>query len=231
MRDTRVGRGGRAERDTFLGMLSHELRTPVTTIYAGARLLARGEPLSSTTRRELASNIGAEAERLFRLIEDLLVIARAERGILEAEDERITLRPILAEMARLEATQWQANPFVVEARDDLPAVSGDQRHVRQVVRNLLGHAAALRLEGEPIRVSTEPDGDSVRVRITIRRPSDPAAAAPRLDLPATDASAGPIGLLASRELVQSMNGELWVRSNPGGGLEVGFALPTYRPLA
>jgi two-component system OmpR family sensor kinase len=227
MRDTGVGRGGHAELESFLGLLSHELRTPVTTIYAGARLLARGEPLSSATRRELASNIGAEAERLFRLIEDLLVIARAERGLLEANRERVALRPLLAEMTRLEATQWPTNPFEVAGDDDLPPVAGDSRFIRQVLRNLLGHVAVLRTEREPVRAWIEQDRETLRVRIVVL--PDPAAAPARVAGPPAGLGSGPIGLFAARHLVQAMDGELWVRTDPDASVECGFALPIYRP--
>ena len=61
-----------------MGILSHELRTPVTTILAGSKVLARRQHLPGSTRAELIEDIEAEAERLYRLVEDLLVLARFE---------------------------------------------------------------------------------------------------------------------------------------------------------
>jgi PAS domain S-box-containing protein len=69
-------------RDAFLSVLSHELRTPVTTISGCAQLLvAQGRRLKASVRNELASDIAAESDRLCRMIDDLLVLARAERGV------------------------------------------------------------------------------------------------------------------------------------------------------
>ena len=62
-----------------MGILSHELRTPVTTILAGSKVLARRQHLPGSTRAELIEDIEAEAERLYRLVEDLLVLARFGR--------------------------------------------------------------------------------------------------------------------------------------------------------
>ena len=80
-------------RDTFIGMLSHELRTPVTSIYGGSQvLLNRGDRLEAETRQELIADVASEAERLHRLIENLLVLARVERGQDLAGDEPVLLR-------------------------------------------------------------------------------------------------------------------------------------------
>ena len=65
-------------RDVFVGMLSHELRTPVTAIYGGSQVLRR-EHIDEATRQEIISDIIGESERLERLVENLLVLARAER--------------------------------------------------------------------------------------------------------------------------------------------------------
>ena len=67
-------------KDDFLGIVSHELRTPITTIYGGARLLgARRDQLSTENADELISDIEQESERLYRLVQNLLVLARSER--------------------------------------------------------------------------------------------------------------------------------------------------------
>src|SRR4029078_11844847 len=68
-------------RDRFLGVLSHELRTPVTSIYGGTQLLlGRGARLDADTRNELLVGVAAEAERLQRMIENLVAMARIDRG-------------------------------------------------------------------------------------------------------------------------------------------------------
>src|SRR5580765_4007253 len=66
------------DRQAFLDILSHELRTPVTTIYGGAQLLAKRE-LTSDRRLALAEDVKAEADRLYRLVEDLVILVHSER--------------------------------------------------------------------------------------------------------------------------------------------------------
>jgi len=90
IRDVTVERHAEIARERFLEILSHELRTPVTTIYGGAMVLARSS-LDPADRMELISDIGTEADRLHRLIEDLIVLARAERGALELSVDPVRL--------------------------------------------------------------------------------------------------------------------------------------------
>src|SRR5258705_9722785 len=78
--------------EAFLAVLSHELRTPITTIYAGSSVLARRRGLSPAATRTLAVDISAEAARLYDLVEDLLVLARLERRVLDPLDEPVLVR-------------------------------------------------------------------------------------------------------------------------------------------
>ena len=94
LRDVTDVRAARAARDAFMGVLSHELRTPITTIYGGSELLSRD--LDEERRAEVMADIRAESERLVRLVEDLLVMTRVERGIVEIADEPILLQRLLA---------------------------------------------------------------------------------------------------------------------------------------
>ena len=91
-------------RDTFIGILSHELRTPVTAIYGGSQvLLGRGEKLDPAVSRELITDIAAESERLHRLIENLLVLARVERGEELIGGEPVLLQRVLPDDRRTRA--------------------------------------------------------------------------------------------------------------------------------
>ena len=77
-------------RDAFNSVVSHELRTPITAIYGGAKLLARRDgTLDDAARQELIDDLEAEADRLYRLVEDLLVLARSERGAIKLSEEPI----------------------------------------------------------------------------------------------------------------------------------------------
>ena len=118
-------------RDTFIGMLSHELRTPVTSIYGGSQvLLNRGDRLEAATRQELIADVASEAERLHRLIENLLVLARVERGQDLAGGEPVLLQRVLPLIVERERELWPST--VIEMR--LPPGPADRPRPRRVRR-------------------------------------------------------------------------------------------------
>jgi len=234
MRDVTAARRARAQREAFLGILSHELRTPITTIYAGSKVLAREEPLHSTTRHELAADISAEAERLFRLVEDLLVMTRVERGVLHLANEPILLQRVLAAAIRLEAAHWPTTRIQMTGPTDLPAIAGDATYVEQVIRNLLSNAAKYSPRETAVEVRLEDAGDDVEVRVLDRGRGFQSSESDdlfelfyRSPATAAQASGAGIGLFVCRRLINAMGGRIWARPRPGGGAEFGFALKRY----
>ena len=236
LRDVTTARQARAQHDAFLGILSHELRTPITTIYAGSKVLARAEPLDEHTWRELATDVSAEAEHLYRLVEDLLVLARLERGGLQMADEPVLLQHVLAAAIRLEKARWPDLRIALSGPVDLPAVSGDATYIEQVARNLLSNAAKYSpADGEiEVQLGIEDESDEITVRVLDR--GDGFASGEADDLfelfyrsPATaaQASGAGIGLFVCRRLVSAMGGRIWARPRPGRGAEFGFALRRY----
>ena len=100
LRDVTEARRRELLRDAFLSLLSHELRTPMTAVYGGATLLQRiGDQLDPATRNDIRADIVSEAERLSRLIDDLLVLTRVEGGV-EVGQEPALLQHLVAEVAR-----------------------------------------------------------------------------------------------------------------------------------
>jgi K+-sensing histidine kinase KdpD len=235
MRDISAARQARAQREAFLGILSHELRTPITTIYAGSKVLAREAPPDTETGRELASDIAAEAERLFRLVEDLLVMTRIERGVLQLANEPVLLQRVTAAAIRMESAHWPSTRIGLSGEVDLPAVSGDATYVEQVVRNLLSNAAKYSPPDAEVEVRLEPGEDGlVSCRVLDRgRGFQTDETQDLFDLfyrsPATAAQAAGagIGLFVCRRLVTAMGGRIWARPRAGGGAEFGFSLRRY----
>ena len=128
-------------RDTFIGILSHELRTPVTAIYGGSQvLLGRGERLDPAVSRELITDIAAESERLHRLIENLLVLARVERGEELIGGEPVLLQRVLPTIVEREREIWLGTTISAVVAPGLPTVRGHDGYVSQVIRNLLSNA-------------------------------------------------------------------------------------------
>ena len=130
-----------AQREAFFGILSHELRTPITTIYGGSRMLVQADGrLSNDVQREVQADIAADAERLYRLIEDLLVLTRSEHGSLEVAPEPVLLQRLLPRVVESERSRWPAVSFRVDLPDGIPPVVGEETYVEQVARNLLSNA-------------------------------------------------------------------------------------------
>jgi signal transduction histidine kinase len=231
IRDVTSAREMLAARDAFLGVLSHELRTPITTIYGGSELLGRN--LSAERREEVMSDIRVESERLARLVEDLLVMTRVERGTVEISDEPILVQRLLPSVIHSFNAQRPDVKVSSNVSERLSAVRGDPTYVEQVVRNLLtnavryGRGAELGIEV----VAEETDGD-VFVRILDRGPGLSEPNTERLfelfyrseASRAVPGGAG-IGLFVCRHLIEAMGGQIWAKSRPDGGAEFGFTLP------
>jgi PAS domain S-box-containing protein len=219
-------------RDAFLSVLSHELRTPVTTISTGAQFLAaRGEQLDSSVRDEVAHDIAAESERLSRMMDDLLVLARTERGVDLTSHGPISMRPRLRSVAAAVEADCPDRHFVCEIPEDLPPVTGDDGYVEQVLWNLLGNAAKYGRHEVVLRVAVR--GEEVEVNVLDDGPGIPLEEQERVfelfarvkttsKLPGTG-----IGLYVARRLVLAMGGRLTVANRPEGGAAFSFALPRY----
>ncbi|MBA2570665.1 MAG: hypothetical protein H0V04_05740 [Chloroflexi bacterium] len=227
-----ASRAAQAAREAFMGLLSHELRTPITTIYGGTRLLER--PLADEARQEIVSDVRSEAERLYRLVEDLLVMTRVERGGVEIGDEPILLQRVLNSVAVVEQGRWPGLQVKLGLPPTLPAVRGDPTYVEQIVRNLLTNAAKYGGVSDPVEIVAIDDGEDVAVRVLDRGPGIDADDADHLfDLfyrgasTARTASGAGIGLFVCRALVTAMGGRMWAAPREGGGAEFGFSLPVF----
>jgi len=144
----------RPEREAFLGVLSHELRTPLTTIYAGSSVLARRPALSPPATQTLATDINSEAAKLYDLVEDLLVIARLERRILEPNDEAVDVGRAIDGAVRMIIDRFPGARIGAIGTSSAPRVRGDAGYVEQACRNLLLASFRAAAEGKPPSITT-----------------------------------------------------------------------------
>jgi PAS domain S-box-containing protein len=224
-----------AMRDRFIDVLSHELRTPVTSIFGGSQvLLSRGSTLDETTRNELLADVGGEAERLQRMIENLLILARVERGADVLEVSPVLLHRLLPEVIQRERTMWPTIALETEIPVSVPLVSGDEPSISLVIRNLVSNAAKYAGADATVRVSVvAEDSEGATVLVEDDGPGISATEADKLfDLyfrseASTPAPGSGIGLFVCRQLVAAMGGRIWAKSRESGGAEFGFSLPLW----
>jgi signal transduction histidine kinase len=241
-----------ALREAFIGVISHELRTPITTIYGLSRVLRqRGESLTADVQRQAIVDIEAESDRLFRLVEDLLVLSRAEGGRVEFEAEPISLGRLAERIVDAEAERRPDREFELRLPPTLALIEAEPTYVEQVIRNLLTNAAKYSPGPEKIEVEIEVEVEVVEgppaidVLTTERRGRsevvlrvldrgigvDDETIAQAFDLffrtreASRIASGAGIGLFVSRQLIEAMGGRTWLLARDGGGTEAGFALP------
>ncbi len=220
-------------RDAFIGVISHELRTPVTTIYGLARILRRRDStLDPATREQALVDVEEEADRLTRLIEDLLVLSRAERGRVEVDLEPINLARLVRHIADAESERHPGRRYAFRSGPDLQLVAGESTYVEQVVRNFLSNAAKYSPPGSTIEIELEGGAGESIVRVLDRGIGvDEAATVEAFELfyrtpdAARVASGAGIGLFVCRHLIEAMGGRVWIRPRDGGGTEAGFTLP------
>ncbi|HEV8516798.1 MAG TPA: PAS domain S-box protein [Candidatus Limnocylindrales bacterium] len=235
MRDVTEQRRTRQMRDAFISVLSHELRTPVTTIYGNSKLLGRSDrDLDLPTRRDVFTDIEVESERLYRLVEDLLVLARFGEGEARLGREPLLLQRVVPIVARSERARWPATTFTTEIAPGIPTVQGDPTYVEQVIRNLISNAAKYGGDGGRVTIALDAEARDVRLRVLDEGPGFTSEEASQLfELfyrapgTATKASGAGIGLFVCKRLIEEMGGRIWARPRPEGGAEFGFSLPVF----
>jgi two-component system sensor histidine kinase KdpD len=222
-----------AYREAFLAILSHELRTPITSIYAASTLLSR-PGLDEERRMELVEDIAQEAERLRRLVEDLVVLARAERGAIQVHTEPVLLAHVLRRVCDQQKRRWPDNTFELSVAPQVPVARAEESFVEQIARNLLENAAKYGPADRPVEIVVDESDGCPQVRILDRGPGiDPAEAQRLFEVfyrsPRTSRVAGSgIGLFVAHRLVESIGGSIWARPRDDGpGAEFGFRLQPF----
>ncbi len=233
--DVTARRQAERTRDAFIATLSHELGTPVTSIVAGAAVLARRASLDPDIAKAVAADVAEEATRLKRLVEDVLVLSRIDRGISLERNEPVLVHHVARRVVADEAERWPSLAIELEVESGLPTASGDETYIGQVIRNLLSNAAKYgdgrayvrvvkRNGGVGLEVSDDGPGidqaDRERVfDLFFRAPSSRSA------------SGAGIGLFVCRQLVEAMGGTMSLGdSQTGGGACLQVWLPPYAAL-
>lgn len=221
----------------FISTVSHELKTPLTSIKGALQLIMqRGESLNDT-ELELLRICGRNTDRLIRLISDILDISKIESGRME-----FNFKPqSMFEMVKYSIEELGA--FAASRRinirntitNELPPVYADHDRIIQVINNLLANAVKFSPEGETVTISAEREGSSIAVAVADRgktiNPADRDKLFKKFEKISRadhrDRGGTGLGLAISREIVERHQGRIYYQAGNGKGNDFVFTLPVY----
>ena len=222
-------------RSDFVSTVSHELRTPLAAIYGAALTLQREDVhLEESQRSGLLAVISAEADRLARIVNDILWASRLDSGHMGITIEKCDAEAIATQVTH--ASRAHAPDTIVldiDAEPDLPAVAADPDKLRQVLTNLVDNAIKYSPDGGHIYVLVTRSGNRIRFRVQDEGLGIPPTEQERifekffrLDPQLTRGVGGTgLGLYICSELVQRMNGRIGVNSDGRSGSAFWVELP------
>ena len=224
-------------RAEFLGMVSHELRAPLTSIKgSAATVLGSTADLDPAVVRQFFRIIEDQADHMHDLVADLLDVARIETGTLPVTPEPAEVA-VLVDRARSAFTSAGGrNNLAIDIPPDLPLVMADRRRIVQVVGNLLSNAAKHSSESSVITVTVVREDVHVAVSVADEGRGIPSERLPYLfrkftrtdgdDLGSGVAGSG-LGLAICKGIVEAHGGRIWAESEgPGMGARFTFTIPT-----
>ncbi len=224
-------------RSALLNAVSHDLRTPLSSIIASAgSLLQEDVPWTEEERREFAAAIEGEAQRLNRLVGNLLDLSRIEAGTLRPEKRWYDLGTLVGDVLGRLRPVIAERKVITDVSDDLPPVPLDYVEVDEVLGNLIENAVNYTPSETDIYVSAKYGGDHVEIEVADSGPGVPSDALPHVFEPFYQVQAtGPrsrgmgLGLAVAKGLVEAHGGRIWAENRPVGGARFVFTLPLAAP--
>jgi PAS domain S-box-containing protein len=220
-------------KSDFVSTISHELRTPLTSIYGFAEtLLRRDELFTPAERSTFIGYIASESERLTKIVDALLNVARLDTGDLQVQLAPTELEPVLAEAVRSqeEALGDNGHSFVLDLPSARLAAQVDREKLRQILANLLDNAVRYSPQGGTVTVAARRRSDVVELRVSDQGVGVPVSEQERIFRkfyrgPGGNGGGTGLGLFIARGLVAAMGGRIWVESAEGEGASFIFELP------
>src|SRR5918996_101549 len=218
-------------RNSLLSSVSHDLRTPLATITgAVSTILEKRARLDTRTERELLESVHEEAERLNRLVQNLLEMTRLESGTLRLKKELHPPEEIIgAALSRL-GKRLVDRRVTTRVPSDLPLVPMDDVLIEQVLVNLLDNAVKYTPSGSPIEVIATATDQNLTIEVADHGPGLPPGEEHRVfekfyrSEPVGGRGAG-LGLAICRGIVRAHGGRIWAQNLPGAGVAFLFTLP------
>ncbi|WP_020395997.1 sensor histidine kinase [Thiolinea disciformis] len=222
-------------KDDFMSSVTHELRTPLTSIRALTEMMLDDEDMPAEQRQQFLSIIVAEAERLGRLVNQVLDMAKIEAGHAEWHNSDIDMHAIVQQAVNSISGSYRERDveLIVQGTNPVPAIRADADRLVQVMLNLLSNALKFVPSGTGrviVNIQDAPEGVTIEVQDNgqgIR--AEQQAQVFEKFRQAGDADNRPqgtgLGLPISREIVEHFGGRMWLHSIFGEGATFGFFLP------
>jgi two-component system sensor histidine kinase KdpD len=216
-------------RSSLLSAVSHDLRTPLAVITGAASTLREGGR-ASAVEGELLDTICEEADRLERLVRNLLDMTRLQSGALEVRREWIPLEEIVGSALTRSGEQLAGRPVRTDLPADLPLVSADAVLLEQVLVNLLENAAKHTPARSPVEIAARAQEGAIAIDVADRGPGIPSGAEARIFEKFFRGNRGGapgsgLGLAICRGIVDAHGGVLVAENRPGGGALFRITLP------
>ncbi|WP_244237296.1 sensor histidine kinase [Corallococcus llansteffanensis] len=227
------------QRDEFLGIASHELKTPLTPLSLKVQLLQKqvtvlareGKPVPTERVSETLDVVQRQVRRLSRLVDNLLDVSRISAGRLRLEVEELDLASVAAEILYRFSPAAQQQGTELELHAPVPVVGRwDRLRLEQVVTNLLSNALKYGA-GHPVALAVEAHGTTARLTVTDHgigiAPEDLARIFERFERAVSDRHYGGLGLglYITRQIVEAFGGTVQAQSEPGQGSTFILELP------
>jgi two-component system, OmpR family, sensor histidine kinase KdpD len=220
----------------LLNSISHDLRTPLVSIVGALSSLQEdGEGLDLAYRRSLVDNARDEAERLNRLVGNLLDMTRIEAGALRLVCEPCDMQDLVGAAMEHLRERLANRPVALDIPSDLPLVPMDFVLMEQVLVNLMDNALKYSPPGLPIELRAWVEGSEVRVDLADSATQIPASDLVRVfdkfyrvQYPRLVSGTG-LGLSICKGIVEAHGGRIWAEHRPGGGNVLRIALPLEQP--
>jgi two-component system sensor histidine kinase KdpD len=230
--ETRVHMQTEQMRSSLLSAMSHDLRTPLASITGAASTLrSQNDRLPLETKQELLESISDEAERLSRLVGNLLDMTRLESGGVELRRDLYPLEEIVGTVLQRMEPQLEGRAVTTELAENLPMVFVDDVLLGQVLWNLLENAAKYTPPGAPLELAAFESGGAILIEVRDRGPGIAPGEEERIFEKfyrgkSDNVRGAGLGLPICRAIVQAHRGTIQALARDGGGTTFRISLPT-----
>jgi PAS domain S-box-containing protein len=220
-------------RDDVLAVVAHDLRNPLNTVTMAISLMLETTPLERTQERRQQEIVRRAADRMNRMIQDLLDVKRMESGHLTIDAKPESAEVLVNDTIEMLRPLASGGAIVMEANvaDNLPSVLADSARIQQVLSNLVGNAVKFTPRQGRIMVAADRLDEEVRFAVIDTGPGIPPEQVPHIfgrfwQARSSDHRGIGLGLAIAKGIVEAHRGRIWVESQVGVGSTFYFTLPT-----